>query len=565
MSTAISDGASTQAAREEVGIENNELQMELYQLSEPEQRFKHNLDRKMIGQSPAKQLAQEAYRAYLNPLRDARRPIFIGFLLGPTGVGKTLLAQLLAEEFHGSRDALVRVNCSNYKHHSDLTKLFGAGATWIGYKDPKDKPPEGQIDNSARLTAHNLLTSRRGSKTKVTIVLLDEFEKGSDELQQAFLAIFDNGKEHMANNLEVDFSDCIFLLTSNLGMAEAEQKTVHAFGFLQTETSQQKCVEQVVERAWTERFSPEFRNRIDRKVIYSTLSSDELRAVVEVEIELIRQDLARRLGPNSFELAVEQSAQDFLLSAATNDGGARSIKRTLNRHISRPIGTAVINRSLSAGHRLTLSHRQGEDGLRFVRSGESKADLKLASPAVQQGVSSLNGRLTAATSGVPDSDRLYSWAAKLREEKKYSDAVLALNVALLLLDQGPHAHRMRRSAICNQIGNNYWALSEYAKAAAHYEAAISFRRQSIAKENAADSPQIHWLYSNLAGAYLKLDLKAEAQRVCAEGVEAVKTWPANTEEVMKAVNSLFGYCKQCKPEQSNELDALLQRLKDGCF
>lgn len=558
------DNIST-AAGEIVGVEINELPMELYELSGPEQKFKSNLDNKMVGQPQAKQLAQEAYRAYLNPLRDCRRPIFIGFLLGPTGVGKTLLAQLLAEEFHGSRDALIRVNCSAYKHHSDLTKLFGAGATWIGYKDPKDKPPEGQLDSSARLTAHNLIASRRGSKAKVTVVLLDEFEKGCEELQQAFLAIFDNGKEHMANNLEVDFSDCIFLLTSNLGMAEAEQKAAHSFGFVQTEHSQQKAVEDVVERTWLERFSPEFRNRIDQKVIYSALSATELRAVVDVEIGLIRQDLVRRLGTDCFELVVEQSAKDFLLAEATKEGGARSIKRTLHRHISRPIGTAVINKSLASGHRLVLSHRQEEERLRFVRGGEAKAALKVAPPAVLAGATSLNGRLTATTSGLAESDRLFKWALSLREERKFAESITCFETALLLLEPGSRAHLMRRASIYNQIGNCYWAQSQFLKAAFSYELALSCRRQVVTRENAANSPQILWLYSNLAGAYLKLELKPEFERVSAEGIEAIKTWPSNADDVLKAVAALFDYCKAYKPEQTEALDELMQRLKDGRF
>lgn len=565
MSTAIGDGAINSAAGEIVGVENNELPMELYELSGPEQKFKGNLDNKMVGQPQAKQLAQEAYRAYLNPLRDCRRPIFIGFLLGPTGVGKTLLAQLLAEEFHGSRDALIRVNCSAYKHHSDLTKLFGAGATWIGYKDPKDKPPEGQLDSSARLTAHNLIASRRGSKAKVTVVLLDEFEKGCDELQQAFLAIFDNGKEHMANNLEVDFSDCIFLLTSNLGMAEAEQKTSHSFGFVQTELSQQEAVQDVVERAWVERFSPEFRNRIDQKVIYSALSATELRAVVDVELGLIRQDLVRRLGAGCFELVVEQSAKDFLFVEATKEGGARSIKRTLNRHIARPVGTAIINKSLASGHRLVLSHRQEEQRLRFVRGGEAQAELNVAPPTVLAGASGLNGRLTATTSGAVESDRLFKWACSLREDRKFADAIDCFETSLMLLEPGPAAHRMRRASLYNQIGNCYWAQSQYVKAAAYYELALSCRRQVVTKENAADSPQILWLYSNLAGAYLKLEMKLEFERVSAEGIEAIKTWPSNADDVLKAVAALFDYVKANRPEQAEELDELMQRLKDGRF
>lgn len=542
--------------------------LELYELSEPERAFKKNLDRKMVGQPKAKQLALEAYRAYLNPVGDRNRPIFVCFLLGPTGVGKTLLAQLLAEEFHGSREAMIRVNCSNYKHHSDMTRLFGAGPKWVGYKDPKDSPPDGVIDNSARLSPHNIIASRRGSKTNVTVVLLDEFEKGCDELQQAFLSIFDNGKEHMANNVEVDFTRCIFLCTSNLSMAEAERQATQSMGFIKrTQVNDERNIESIVDRAWQDTFSPEFRNRVDMKVIYSALSQPELRAVLEVEIGLIKETLERTLKPKCFELCVDDSAKEFLFQAAIKEGGARSIKRVLNKHLSRPIGTSLINKFLKAGHRLTLKHYDGAHGLTFERSGDGRDELAVVHAG--QGRSGGGGQAVPAwrdpSLAIAESDRFSKWANSYRNEKRYEEALHYLQVAFTLLEPFAGSQQLRRAGIYNQMANLYWTQNQFVKALPCYQAALCLRLQSTTPDNVAKTPGLFWIYSNLVRTYDKCKLKADAERIVAEGIEAVKRWPSSSEEGLNAIAALLDDGKQLIPSRAKELDELLQAIKDGKY
>ncbi len=205
------------------------------------------LNTRMVGQEKAKKAAARAKRRAGNPLRNKRGPVYKALLIGKSRTGKTLTAETTALSLHGDIEALVRVDCAEYQHGHEVSRLLGAPPSYVGFDDPgKGGSDDDQGDKKAAkaskgptalLARQNLIASRKGSKTAITVILLDEIEKAHTSLKDVLLAIFDKGKIHLANNTETDFTDCIFFMTSNLGMEQLENFG-HSIGFGTQEITQ---------------------------------------------------------------------------------------------------------------------------------------------------------------------------------------------------------------------------------------------------------------------------------------------------------------------------------------
>lgn len=373
------------------------LRLETGKPSEQETNFHARLNVRIVGQEAGKAAATRAYRRFLNPLRDRRRPIYVAYLLGEKGSGKTLTAETCAELIHGDPTAFIKVNCGNYKEKHRISQLLGAPPSYVGYKDPsdpKDQPKPGQIDTAAKLSMHNKVASRKGSPVPVTIVLLDEAEKMVEELEDVFLSIFDKGEVDFGNNTVGDYSDCIFFLAGNVG-SEQLCRLKRRMGF---HVSEQVLSEDTISTVWKvleDRYKPEFLDRIDEVVVYQALTAAEKRAVVDSEIVRLEERIMSQLPRGlQFALEIDEEAREFVLAEALKgDGSARKIKRTLSRLVEEPLGNELIKHTISLGDVVEVTHEKGKGELSFFLvegAGEvAEADrlpVQADSPATLKGL-----------------------------------------------------------------------------------------------------------------------------------------------------------------------------------
>ncbi len=380
--------------------QNERISLKVEQPSEQEAGFARQLQARIVGQENAKTVASRAYRRFLNPLRDKGRPVFTAYLLGESGVGKSLTAKTAAQIIHGDPTAMIKINASNYKEPHRISQLLGAPPSYIGYKDPTDeksKPAEGQADTSAKLSMHNKLASRKGSTVPVTIVLIDEAEKMSPELEQVFLSIFEDGEVDFGNNTVGDFTDCIFFLTGNVAAEQLVElfraKPKIGFSLGKKEEISQLEIEKVVQRALSARYAPEFLNRIDEVVIYERLTEEQKGAIVDVEIAEVEQRIVSALpSALAFEVKVDQASRDFILAEALKgQGSARNIRQQVSRLIEEPLGNELIKSTIKAGDLIEVTYEEGDSFLSFYRvegQGQVKRDVAAnenpAAPATQQ-------------------------------------------------------------------------------------------------------------------------------------------------------------------------------------
>lgn len=366
--------------------------------SEQEVSFCERVGAHIVGQQSAKEMVAIAYRRFLNPLRDKHRPIFVAYLLGEPGQGKTLTAEEFAEALHGDRRAMIKLNAGNYKEKHRISQLLGAPPSYIGYKDPSDTKEQlkpGQLDTSAKLSMHNKVASRKGSKTPVTIVLIDEAEKMVEELEDMLLSIFDKGEVDFGNNTVGDYSDCIFLLAGNVGSDEI-RKLGQRIGFRRQQDTNQKEIDSTVKAALERKYKPEFLDRLDMVVIYETLTPSQKRQIVNVEITRLEERIMAQLPRGlQFELKVDDKAREFILcESLKNKGSARRIKRVIHRLLEEPLGNELIKHTISLGDVVEVTYEPGGEALSFyLCSGEAdvaEADrLAVKGSAAQEAVDGL--------------------------------------------------------------------------------------------------------------------------------------------------------------------------------
>ena len=338
-----------------------------------EELFRHQFNKRVIGQPDAERIALMAHSAIHNPLRDKARPIGIYFLIGPSRTGKSLTAEALAELLHGDKNALTRVQASDYMTEAQLLDLKGAPPMYIGYRDPQDPKnalTDTDLDPTSLISGHNLKRVRLGSQSAVDIVVIEEFEKGCADFYKLFMGIFDKGKLVLGNGVAVDFSNTIFVLTSNLGMAEMERMSSRkTIGFATTTTkASTPDVASVVNSAMRQHYPPEFRNRLDAVVVFQTLSAVSVVKIVEAEIAAVQQRINTLKPESVFVLQADSSTSRFLLEEATRDGGSvAELKRVVSKHLLDPLGRELSKGTIAGGDQIMVSHCADGATLTFRR------------------------------------------------------------------------------------------------------------------------------------------------------------------------------------------------------
>ena len=297
---------------------------------------------RVIGQDEAISAVAKAVRRARAGLKNPKRPIGVFMFLGPTGVGKTYLAETLAEFMFGSKDNIVRLDMSEFMEKHTVSRLVGSPPGYVGYDDG------GQLTDLVRRRSYCL-------------ILLDEIEKAHPDVYNMLLQIFDDGHLSDAKGRKVDFRNTIIIQTSNVGSDLIRKDS--RFGF-NTATDDAKTAEQMYERMKdkvTEEmkrvFRPEFLNRIDQSVVFHSLQEDHIREIVDLELKDVRDNLREK----DITLEVEKALLDHLGKKGFDPVfGARPLRRVIQNEVEDRLSDALLEGQFSEGDTIRLDYVDGE-------------------------------------------------------------------------------------------------------------------------------------------------------------------------------------------------------------
>ena len=281
-------------------------------------------------------------------LKDPNHPIGAFMFLGPTGVGKTYLAKKLAEFMFGSADALIRVDMSEYTESFNVSRLIGAPPGYVGYEEG------GQLTERVR-------------RRPYSIVLLDEIEKAHGNVFNLLLQVLDEGRLTDGNGRFVDFRNTVIIMTSNAGTRQLKDFG-RGVGFNTSSSSlmlneqDKEHARQIVQKALSKQFSPEFLNRLDEIITFDQLDLAAIKQIIDVELK----GLYKRIGELGFQIELSDDAKAFVAEKGYDvQFGARPLKRAIQSYIEDGISELIVNGDLPAGATIYINKVDGKDELSF--------------------------------------------------------------------------------------------------------------------------------------------------------------------------------------------------------
>ena len=299
------------------------------------------LHQRVIGQDEAVTKVSEAILRSRAGIANPNRPIGSFLFLGPTGVGKTELAKALAQALFDDERNMVRIDMTEYMEKFSVSRLIGAPPGYVGYEEG------GQLTEAVR-------------RKPYSVVLFDEVEKAHPDVFNILLQVLDDGRITDSQGRTVDFKNTVIILTSNLGsdiiLNDLEQRRANGSNELSEEAKHQ------IDQLLKSKFRPEFLNRLDEIVYYKSLTKDEMRRIVDLQL----QDLRKRMDEGKhLKLEVTTAAKDFIIDSAYDSVyGARPIKRFIQSRVETLIAKAIIQGSYTEGNTLTVDCENGALTLR---------------------------------------------------------------------------------------------------------------------------------------------------------------------------------------------------------
>ena len=291
-------------------------------------KLEDQLHERVVGQHQAVTAVADAIQRSRAGLSDPNQPIASFLFLGPTGVGKTELSKALAAQLFDSEDALVRIDMSEYMEKHTVSRLIGAPPGYVGYE------AGGQLTEAVR-------------RRPYAVILFDEVEKAHPDVFNVMLQILDDGRVTDGQGRTVDFTNAVLILTSNIG----SQSILELGG----DDNQHQEMESRVNEALRNHFRPEFLNRIDDTIIFHSLRRDELRQIIGLQVERLRQ----RLSERKLDLNISEEATDWLANAGYDPiYGARPLKRAIQRELETPIAKAILAGAYEEGSSVQIEVKE---------------------------------------------------------------------------------------------------------------------------------------------------------------------------------------------------------------
>ncbi|MFA5927202.1 MAG: ATP-dependent Clp protease ATP-binding subunit [Patescibacteria group bacterium] len=296
-----------------------------------EKRIKQHI----VGQDEAVLEVTKAIKRARVGIANPNRPTGSFIFLGPTGVGKTELARVLAAEVLGDRNALVKIDMSEFMERHNVSRLIGAPAGYVGYEEG------GKLTEAIR-------------RQPYSVILFDEIEKAHPEVFNILLQIMEDGELTDAKGRKVDFKNTILVMTSNLGTNIFDKRAVIGFATGEESEEEYEKLRNSVFEEMEEFFKPEFLNRVDKVIVFRPLSREAIIDIVELQIK----ELANRLHEQKIKLIVEKPAKEWLAENGFDpDFGARPIRKIIGDHIETPLAEAILQEEFEPGNVAVISKK----------------------------------------------------------------------------------------------------------------------------------------------------------------------------------------------------------------
>ena len=320
--------------------------------TEERQKLMHMEDllhRRVVGQNEAIEAVSAAVRLARSGLKEGRRPIAVFLFLGPTGVGKTELAKALAETVFGDEDALIRLDMSEYMERHAVARLIGAPPGYVGYEEG------GQLTERVR-------------RRPYSVILLDEIEKAHPDVHNILLQVFDDGRLTDGKGRVVDFTNTVLIATSNVG-AEIIQQELSAPEGAAKSYDQLKSELMEILRL---HFRPEFLNRIDDIIVFRALDRDQIRQIVELQLDRVR----RTASGQGVTLEFDPSVIEYLAEVGFQpEFGARELRRQIRTLIETKLASELLGGRVHEGDRLVVRHDDETDRIEFDHQPAGEAEV----------------------------------------------------------------------------------------------------------------------------------------------------------------------------------------------
>jgi len=305
-------------------------------------QMEEELHKTVVSQNEAIETLAKAVRRARAGLKDPKRPIGSFIFLGPTGVGKTLLARALAEFMFGSQDSLVRIDMSEYMERHSVSRLVGAPPGYVGYEDA------GQLTEAVR-------------RRPYSVILLDEIEKAHPDVFNILLQLMEDGRLTDSHGRTVDFRNTIVIMTSNIGAQLIKRSSGIGFvvndGGEIAEEDEYKRMSGKVTGELKKAFRPEFLNRIDATVVFRALTRKDIHKIVDLELDLVRE----RLAEHEIALEITEDAMDLLAEKGYDpDFGARPLRRAIQDLLEDPLAEKLLAGEFAAGDKVSIE-RDGDE------------------------------------------------------------------------------------------------------------------------------------------------------------------------------------------------------------
>jgi ATP-dependent Clp protease ATP-binding subunit ClpB len=332
--------------------------------------LENNLQRMIVGQNEAVEQIVNIYQMHLTGMTAPGRPIGSFLFLGPTGSGKTRIVEATAEALLKNPRAVIKIDCAEFQHSHEIAKLIGSPPGYLGHRETHP------------LLSQEVLNQYHTETTKLSFVLFDEIEKASDALWNLLLGILDKATLTLGDNRKVDFSRALIFMTSNLGASEMSALMNPKLGFM-AGAARAKVATGTVEEGMGEKmarsgleaarrkFTPEFMNRLDKVVTFQPLGTDQLKKVLDIELNLVQQRIFNTSPDRAFVFTLSDRSKDFLLEQGTDlKYGARHLKRAIERLLVQPIANLIATEQVRGGDWVRVDFDEEAHVLRFSRECE---------------------------------------------------------------------------------------------------------------------------------------------------------------------------------------------------
>jgi len=305
-------------------------------------KLEENLAKSVIGQEEAISAIARAVRRSRAGIKNPLRPIGSFMFLGPTGVGKTLLARVLSEFMFGDENAIIQIDMSEYMDKFNVSRLIGAPPGYVGYEEG------GQLTEKVR-------------RRPYSIVLLDEIENAHQDVFNLLLQVLEDGRLTDSLGRKVDFRNTIVIMTSNVGAEILRQKGSLGFASQDTEVTYQDMKQRLLDEI-KKTFKPEFLNRLDDIIVFQSLTKENLQRIVDLEIK----EVADRLREKNISIQLSPEAVEFFVTKGFDPTfGARPLKRTIQRFLEDPLAEEIIAGRFAEGSTINVKHDKHKDILIF--------------------------------------------------------------------------------------------------------------------------------------------------------------------------------------------------------